>query len=158
VVSGLLESEINRLLADARENLDFLDRRLHYWLMVGQRLQAAPRAFLPSYRVLNGLLGEIHVLGRRTASKVLVFYEYHALCENLRQSLFVHIADLKETKGALTEADVSVLRARLERACSAYRTLDGEYPELVTLRTLRERYEVPTAANVLQALDAHAAG
>jgi hypothetical protein len=151
-VSAILETEINHLLGDARENLDFLDRPSHYWLTVGNTLKTAPKAFLPKYRVFDSIIKDLYILGRHKASKVLAFYEYHALCENLRQSLFEHIAALKDAKQALTQADVTLLHARLERCCDAYKGLDRTYPQTVTLQVLRSKYQIPSTENVKKAL------
>jgi len=151
-IAALLESEINRLLANARENLDFLDRRSHYWLQTGHVLTTAPKAFSPQYKVFDAVISDLYILGRERASNILAFYEYHAFCENLRQSLFAHVADLKEAGEALTQKDVEVLNSRLERACLAYKTLESQYPNTVELRGLRSNYQIPSAQLILKAL------
>ena len=151
-ISAMLESEINQLLANVRENLDFLDRPSHYWLEPGRCLKSAPKAFSVGYRVLDATLKDLYILGRGKASSVLAFYEYHGFCESLRQSLFDHIRALQEAREPLTTTDVAILRTRLQRLCSAYRTLDSGYPERIELRLLKPTYEIPSAQPVLQAL------
>ena len=153
-VSAMLETEINHLLRTARENLDFLDRPDHYWLKLGHVLKSAPKPFSPQYRVFDAVIGDLYILGRDRASNVLAFYEYHAFCENLRESLYARVQEFKDTGQALTEDDVQVLRRRLERLCSAYRTLDGQYPETVQVRALRSSYQMPNAQAILKALAA----
>src|SRR5258705_9114842 len=73
-VSALLEAEINNLLRNAQEDLDFLDRPSHYWLKVGVILQTAPKAFSSKYRVFDSLVKDLYILGRDKATKVLAFY------------------------------------------------------------------------------------
>jgi len=102
--------------------------------------------------VFDAVISDLYILGRERASNVLAFYEYHAFCENLRQSLFAHVADLKEAGEALTRKDVEVLSSRLERACLAYKTLESQYPNTVELRGLRSNYQIPSAQPILKAL------
>lgn len=154
--AALMELEINLLLVQARENLDYLDRPSHHWLKTGTRLRSAPKAFPSGNRLFDSLAKDLHVLGRRNAIRVLAFYTHYTLCENLRRSLFERVAELKDAQQPLSDADVATLRARLDRCCEAFRHLDKGHPETITLRQLKAHYDMPSTQGVQQALQASA--
>ena len=139
-----LEAEINSILADVRANLEFLQRDDHYWLQVGQTIPYSPRPFEASTRIYAALLPELPLLGSNDLRRVLAFYGYYEVCENLRSSLFAHVGRHAEAGSPLTPSDVAVLRKRRDRLCTAYRNLDSRLPRVVGLRHLKKAYQLPS--------------
>jgi hypothetical protein len=138
-----LEAEINSILADTRENLEFLERNDHYWLRPGTTITHAPKPFAASTKIYAALLPELPLLGADNLRRVLAFYSFYEFCENLRSSLFTHVANYATTKCTLASSDVEILRSRRNRLCAAYRHLDSSLPKMVALRHLKPSYELP---------------
>jgi hypothetical protein len=148
-IRDALLSEINLILAHAKETLDYLDQTSHYWLAANQVLKRAPTDAKLSTSTFMALLPQAHLLGRSSVVRILQFYAHYERCENLKLSLFQHIRGHVDSKVALTEADVLLLNIRRRRLCKGYQSLISSSGKGIhKLSDLPLEYAIPSTKEV----------
>lgn len=148
-IMDALLSEINLILAHAKETLDYLTQTDHYWLTTNHVLKRAPTDAKLTTSTFVALLPQAHLLGRSRVVKILHFYAHYERCENLKVSLFKHIRDHVDSKALLTEQDVRLLNIRRRRLCEGYQSLIGSPERAIhSLSDLSVEYSIPSTKEV----------
>jgi hypothetical protein len=153
-IRDALLSEINLILAHAKETLDYLGQTDHYWLTSNQVLKRAPTDAKLTTNTFVALLPQAHLLGRARVVKILHFYAHYERCENLKLSLFKHIRDHVDSKVALTEPDVRLLNIRRQRLCEGYQSLIGSRERVIqSLSDLPVEYSIPSTKEIAEQIN-----
>lgn len=108
-----LVCEINLLLDDLETTRNYLVSKNHYWLKEGENITTAPLDTSPPSRFYQSITSELHLLSKKSVTKVLLFHYEYEKTQNLKNNLFKRIKEYSDKGEILNES--AVKRLRLER-------------------------------------------
>ncbi len=145
-VRHALINEINMLLRQCGDFKEYLIQDGHDWLKEGMVLDESPVFIRSSYKVYKEALSQLYLLSKEEITKVLMFYNHHEECQTLLEILFARIHQQEESKKQLTDKQIAITKARVERIIDGLTSvLKIRGGQIVSLYVLPEKYGLPTA-------------